>query len=130
MSTATVTTRKPMPRNRWGIISWMFMRISALALVVLVLGHFAIQHVFNDVHNLNINFVAQRWASVGWRVYDALLLGLALAHGLNGLRIVADDYVLSPTWNRVVRWVILIIGGGLVIIGMVAIIGGARVSAS
>jgi succinate dehydrogenase / fumarate reductase, membrane anchor subunit len=128
MSAITAPDRKPMPRNRWGIISWMFMRLSALALIILVLGHFAIQHVFNDVHNLDINFVAARWANLGWRIYDAFLLGLGLAHGLNGVRIVADDYILNPRWNLVVRWAILVVGGGLVLIGMIAIIGGTRAS--
>ena len=126
MATMTRPAARALPRNRWGIISWLFMRISALALIFLVLGHFAIQHVVNDVHNLDINFVAARWASLGWRVYDAFLLGLALVHGLNGLRIVADDYILKPGLNKIVRWIIVIVGGGLIIVGMVAIIGGAR----
>ena len=128
MTSMTRPAARALPRNRWGIISWVFMRVSALALILLVLGHFALQHVVNDVHNLNIDVVAQRWTSLSWRVSDALLLGLALAHGLNGLRIVLDDYITRPLWNKLARWAILIIGGGLVIIGMVAIIGGARPS--
>jgi succinate dehydrogenase / fumarate reductase, membrane anchor subunit len=123
---ATQPAVRPMPRNTWGTVSWLFMRISALALIVLTLGHFAIQHVFNDVHNLDLAFVAARWSNLGWRIYDALLLGLGLAHGFNGLRIVLDDYVTSHTWNRVLWWVILIVGSALTIIGMVAIIGGVR----
>ncbi len=118
--------RPNIQRNQWGIISWTFMRVSALALIFLALGHFAIQHVFNDVHNLTIAFVAQRWSSLGWRIYDALLLGLGLIHGLNGLRIVVDDYVLHPGLNRALRWAIVVVGAVLLVVGTVAIIGGAR----
>jgi succinate dehydrogenase / fumarate reductase, membrane anchor subunit len=121
---------RPVPRtvtrNRWGIISWVFMRVSALVLIFLVLGHFAIQHVMNDVHNLDLAFVQARWANVGWRIYDALLLSLALVHGLNGLRIVADDYILRPGLNRAVRWAIVLVGGALILIGATAIIGGVK----
>ncbi len=115
-----------MPRNTWATASWVFMRVSALALIILTLGHFAIQHVFNDVHNLNLAFVSARWSNLGWRVYDALLLGLGLSHGFNGLRIVLDDYVTSPSWNRLVRWLILIVATALIVIGMIAVIGGVR----
>src|SRR5512133_624168 len=123
---ATQPAVRPLVRNNWETVSWLFMRFSGLALIILVLGHFAIQHVLNDVHNLDLAFVAARWSSIGWRIYDAFLLGLGLAHGFNGLRIVVDDYVSSPTWNRVLRWAILIVGVALTLIGMVALIGGVR----
>lgn len=127
---ATIATTRPnlraMGRDRWGVISWLFMRVSALALIFLTLGHFAIQHVFNDVHNLSLSFVQARWANVGWRVYDAFLLSLAVVHGLNGLRIVVNDYVLDPRWNRIIKWAIVIVGTVLIIAGMTAVIGGVR----
>ena len=126
---ATVARRAETPvleRNRLEIISWVFMRVSGVLLLFLALGHFAIQHIVNDVHNLSIDFVAARWAGLTWRVYDALLLGLALVHGLNGLRFVVDDYVLHPGANKVLRWAILIGGGIILVIGTVAIIGGVR----
>jgi succinate dehydrogenase / fumarate reductase, membrane anchor subunit len=126
MAVTTGPAAAPRERNNWGSISWLFMRISALALIILTLGHFAIQHVFNDVHNLDLNFVAARWSSVGWRIYDALLLTIGLAHGLNGLRIVADDYVVNKRWNQAVRWAILIVAIILIIVGAVAVIGGVR----
>ena len=61
---ATVARRVETPvleRNRLEIISWVFMRVSGVLLLFLALGHFAIQHVINDVHNLSIEFVAARW---------------------------------------------------------------------
>ncbi len=115
-------------RNTWGTVSYLFMRFSGLLLVFLVLGHFVIQHVINDVHNLDINFVAQRWSSVGWRIYDAFLLALALIHGLNGTRIVVDDYIRPRLANRIVKYLILLVGAFLIVVGAVALIGGARVT--
>ncbi len=127
-SVATGTRSAPaVQRDSWGTASYLFMRFSGLLLVFLVLGHFIIQHVINDVHNLDINFVAQRWSSVGWRIYDAFLLALGLIHGLNGTRIVVNDYIPWRLANRIVKYLILAAGVFLIIIGSVAIIGGARV---
>jgi len=100
------------------------MRVSGVALLFLALGHFAIQHVINDVHDLSLDFVAMRWATLGWRVYDALLLVLALVHGLNGFRVVVDDYVRSPRLNRAFQWGIVVVGTALTIVGVITLIGG------
>lgn len=115
-------------RTRPQTVGWVFMRLSGVALLFLALGHFAIQHVINDVHDLSLTFVATRWASLGWRVYDALLLSLALIHGLNGLRVVADDYVRRPRLNKAVRWAIVVAGTILILIGTITIIGGVRMT--
>jgi succinate dehydrogenase / fumarate reductase, membrane anchor subunit len=128
-SVATASGAVPrVRRDTWGTVSYLFMRFSGLLLIILVLGHFIIQHVINDVHNLDINFVAARWSTLGWRVYDAFLLALGLIHGLNGTRIVVDDYVHPRLWNRIVKILILLVGIGLILIGSIAIIGGARVT--
>lgn len=129
---ASVTsTQAPLPtvrRDTWGTASYLFMRVSGLFLIILVLTHFTIQHVINDVHNLSIEFVAQRWSYIGWRIFDATMLGLALVHGLNGTRIVVNDYILHPTWNRIIKVLLLLIGAVLLVAGTIAVIGGARVS--
>jgi succinate dehydrogenase / fumarate reductase membrane anchor subunit len=83
--------------------SWYFFRWSGLLLVFLALGHVLIMHVLNSVDAINYAFVADRWRSIGWRIYDWLLLGLALTHGMNGLRVIVDDYIHGRRW----RWVCL-----------------------
>ncbi|MGE5603299.1 MAG: succinate dehydrogenase [Nitrososphaerales archaeon] len=126
---ATTINRPVTPvlrRTRPEIVGWVFMRLSGVLLLFLALGHFGIQHVVNDVHDLSLGFVAQRWGMLGWRIYDALLLALALIHGLNGLRIVVDDYVRRPALNRAFRWVIVIVGAVLILIGSIVLIGGVR----
>ena len=82
--------------RRFETQSWLFMRLSGLALVFLALVHFAITHIVNDVVTTNSRFVARRWHNPLWRAFDWSLLALALLHGLNGLRWIVDDYVHRP----------------------------------
>jgi succinate dehydrogenase / fumarate reductase membrane anchor subunit len=80
--------------------AWLFMRISGIALVVLVLGHLLIMNVLDGgVQRINFGFVAARWASPFWRLWDLLTLWLAELHGTNGLRVVINDYA-SRTATR------------------------------
>jgi len=74
---------------------WYFMRISGLVLVLLALGHMLIMHVLVQLTGQEINFafVTSRWGSPFWRIYDLLLLVLALVHGVNGARIIIGDYI-------------------------------------
>ncbi len=101
MSDAAVTGPRPdrsrrRPRQNFETWQWYFMRVSGLALVFLALGHFTITHIINDVRDTDAVFVAKRWDNPFWRIYDFALLFLALFHGLNGLRVIMDDYIASP----------------------------------
>ena len=88
--------RAQRPRQNFETWSWFFMRISGLVLLFLALIHFALTHILHDVATTNYGFVARRWHNLGWRIFDWSLLALALAHGLNGLRLIVDDYVRAP----------------------------------
>ena len=105
-------------------VMWYFMRLSGLALVLLALGHMLIMHVLVELTGQEINFafVTSRWGSPFWRIYDLLLLILALIHGVNGARIIIGDYVARGG----VRNLLLIILGGLtfiwLVLGMVVIV--------
>ena len=79
--------------------SWYFMRITAIGLIFLVIIHLFINHVTTDVACTSYQLVALRYTNPYWRVYDWLLLTLALLHGMNGLRVVIDDYVLTRSWR-------------------------------
>ena len=94
---------RPRPSgSNFELYSWLFMRVSGVLLIFLALGHLALMHLINSVEAIDFNFVAGRltgpWGLV-WRSYDLLLLALALLHGLNGLRVVVDDYVHSRAWR-------------------------------
>jgi succinate dehydrogenase / fumarate reductase membrane anchor subunit len=80
-------------RTNFELYAWMFMRLSGLLLVVLVLGHLFIMNILDGgVHRLGFAFVAGRWASPFWQVWDLAMLWLAQLHGTNGLRVIINDY--------------------------------------
>ncbi len=84
-------------RGNFELNSWIFMRISAIALVVLVLGHLLVTTILDGgVQRINFGFVAARYASPFWRTWDLLMLWLAELHGTNGLRTIINDYAERP----------------------------------
>ncbi|GHH77870.1 succinate dehydrogenase [Streptomyces sulfonofaciens] len=88
------TTRTPRStRGNFEMYGWLFMRVSGVVLVLLVLGHLLIQLMLDGgVSRIGFAFVAGRWASPWWQVWDLLMLWLAMLHGSNGLRTVINDY--------------------------------------
>jgi succinate dehydrogenase / fumarate reductase membrane anchor subunit len=80
-------------RTNFELYSWLFMRFSGLLLVFLVLGHLFIMLVLDGgVEKIDFAFVAGRWASPFWQLWDLATLWLATLHGVNGLRTVINDY--------------------------------------
>jgi len=102
--------------------SWIFMRLSGLVLVLLALVHFAITHIVNDVVHTDYDFVAERWHNPAWRIFDWLLLVLALAHGANGLRWIVDDYVRRPALRRLAKTGLYGLTAALVVVGTLTIL--------
>jgi succinate dehydrogenase / fumarate reductase membrane anchor subunit len=108
------------------ITLWKWMRYSGLLLIPLAWIHVLIQDVLVGVHAIDLNYVAERWSFIGWRVYDFFLLSFAFAHGINGLRQVLTDYIPGEKTTRTVAWLLFVFWLILSIIGAVAIIGGVR----
>jgi succinate dehydrogenase / fumarate reductase membrane anchor subunit len=80
-------------RGNFEKYSWIFMRVSGLVLVFLVLGHLLIMNILDGgVQRINFGFVAGRWSSPFWQMWDLLQLWLAMIHGANGMRTVISDY--------------------------------------
>jgi succinate dehydrogenase / fumarate reductase membrane anchor subunit len=114
------------PQRSLETTAWKWMRYSGLLLIPLAWGHVLLQDVLVGVHSIDLDYVAMRWASIGWRTYDFLLLAFAFAHGVNGLRQVIHDYVRREALMRRISWLLLIFWLILTIIGAFAIIGGVR----
>jgi succinate dehydrogenase cytochrome b556 subunit len=112
------------PPKTFDTYVWQFMRWSGVLLIPLAWMHVLLQDVIVGVHSIDINFVALRWATTGWRIYDIALLGFAFGHGMFGLRTVVNDYVHDARWNRALKW--LMVAGWVLIttIGAYAIIEG------
>ena len=62
-------------------------------LLVLVLGHLFVNLMLGEgIQRIDFAFVAGKWASPFWQVWDLLMLWLAMLHGANGLRTIINDY--------------------------------------
>ena len=99
------------------------MRASGLLLVVLVFGHLFINLLASEggVKAIDFAFVAGKWASPFWQVYDTLLLWLALIHGSNGMRTIVNDYVGRPTTRKVFLGALVVSSAVLLLLGSLVI---------
>ena len=98
------------PTSTFESYSWFFMRVSGVVLLFMVLGHMFIMHIANNIDTLNYWFVAERLATPFWRTYDWIVLVLAMLHGMNGMRVIIDDYVVSRGWRTFCMAVLWTIG--------------------
>ena len=94
-------------------LAWITIRLTALALAVLVLTHFAVTHLLTDVAETDSAFVAERWQSGIVATTDWLMLVMAVLHAGAGLWTVIDDYV-RPSRRRATRALIVVIGSAMV----------------
>lgn len=129
MSTESLSLDKPRSprrpaarRSNFELYSWVFMRLSGVALVILVLGHLLIMNILDGgVHRINWGFVAGRWASPFWQIWDLAMLWLAQLHGGNGVRTIIEDYARKDTtrfWLKMALYtsmVVILTVGTLVI---------------
>jgi succinate dehydrogenase membrane anchor subunit len=114
---------RPGPEStRWETFSWWFFRVSGVGLIFLAIIHLVLMHVVTDVSATGYDFVAARYANPFWRLYDLLLLTLALFHGLNGLRIILDDYIAQPGARLAAQSVLFLVAITFWLLGTITII--------
>lgn len=113
---------RPPESSSFEMLSWYFFRVSGVLLIFLALFHVIIMHVVNTVDEIDYQFVADRWSSPFWKVYDFLLLALALLHGLNGGRLSIDDYIRSPGWRVMAHTTLWVLGFVFLVLGAMALI--------
>ena len=90
---STPYRRSTSRRSNYEMYSWLFMRLSGAVLVVLVIGHLFVNLMVGDgISALDFGFVAGKWASPFWQVWDLAMLWLAMIHGSNGVRTIINDY--------------------------------------
>ena len=82
-----------------GAKSWILQRITGLALVVLMLGHYILMHYSPDSGH-TYEAVLTRMQFSWYRIIDLLFVTLAMYHGLNGVWGIFRDYKLAP-WLRI-----------------------------
>ena len=119
------------------MMMWIFTRLSALAMYALIL--FAIigalimgartqmnladvlrwgfMPASTHVRNSNVPDLAP-WSTPFWKVVASLLLLVATAHGVHGLVVICDDYIVKPLGRQIVRWVSIVFMIAMIVIGL------------
>ena len=122
------------------MLMWLFTRLSALTMYAfilfgligaLIMGartqmnfadimRWAFMPNVTHVQNTNVtNFAV--WASPFWKVVGSGLLLVAVAHGVHGLVVIADDYLAAPRARQVVRIISIVFMVTMIIIGGIVI---------
>jgi len=109
-------------RGNTELYGWVFMRASGVVLLVLIFGHLFVNLVAGEgVSAIDFGFVAGKWASPFWQVWDLLMLWLAMIHGTNGVRTIINDYAERDGVRLVLKsllylaFVVVVVLGTLVI---------------
>ena len=138
-----MATTKPrtLPLTKRGLnfemFMWLFTRLSALGMYALIL--FAILGALwmgarNDMNFADVlrwGFMPTNkhvqstqvpdlgpWSTPFWRLTASALLLLAVAHGVHGLVVIADDYITSSRGRLTVRWISIAMMISMSLIGL------------
>jgi succinate dehydrogenase hydrophobic anchor subunit len=131
-----VTKPRTLPLRKRGLsfemFMWMFTRLSALILFAiigaLVMGarnnmnladvmRWGFMPVNTHVQSTNVPDLSP-WSSPFWRLTASALLLLAVAHGVHGLVVIADDYITTSRGRNIVRLLSIIMMGSMSLIGL------------
>ncbi|WP_336659765.1 succinate dehydrogenase hydrophobic membrane anchor subunit [Leucobacter sp. USHLN153] len=111
--------RKTTNWEKWG---WVYMRVSGVLLLVLVFGHLFSNLMIGDgVHAIDFGFVGGKLSQPFWKVWDTLLLWLALIHGANGMRTIVNDYVTRRGLAKGFKFALFLSTALLILLGTIVI---------
>lgn len=103
-------------RSSFEMVAWLYMRISGVLLVILIFGHLFVNLVAGEgVQQIDFGFVAGKWASPFWQIWDLLMLWLAMLHGTNGMRTIISDYAEKPR-TRIAWLTVLYLASAVIIV--------------
>lgn len=125
MSVIIETPNSPRSRKQanWEKYGWIYMRVSGALLIVLIFVHLISNLVVPDggVKALDFAFVAGKWASPFWQIWDLSMLWLALIHGTNGMRTIVNDYTERESIRKILVWTLWAVCFALVTLGTLVI---------
>lgn len=120
-SPRTRTTRRT-GRTNFELYGWVFMRASGVLLVVLIFGHLFMNLIDGEgISAIDFGFVAGKWASPLWQVWDLLMLWLAMIHGANGVRTIINDYAERDGTRLVLKAALALAFTAVVVLGTLVI---------
>jgi succinate dehydrogenase / fumarate reductase membrane anchor subunit len=103
-------------------VIWYVMRLTGVALFVLALSHFVIQHFIFDPSEQTSEWIAtHRWNQFIWRAADWALLMVVLIHSFLGVRTVVIDHVARPRARIVVLSALYLLAGILFVLGTIVV---------
>ena len=112
-------SRKHATWEKWG---WLYMRYSGAVLLILIFGHLFINLFSGEgIKAIDFAFVAGKWASPFWQVWDLLMLWLALIHGTNGMRTIVNDYTEREWLRKMLNYTLWVVCGLLILLGTLVI---------
>ncbi|AVG24609.1 succinate dehydrogenase membrane anchor subunit [Pontimonas salivibrio] len=105
--------------EKWG---WIYMRVSGIALIVLIFGHLFVNLMVGDgVKAIDFAFVAGKLTNPFWIVWDTAMLWLALIHGANGMRTIVNDYATRERTRMILHGALVVSTVALLILGTLTI---------
>ncbi|MFN3867004.1 MAG: succinate dehydrogenase, hydrophobic membrane anchor protein [Demequina sp.] len=117
--------KKPMSRRSRGGTekwSWIFQRVSGVILIALIFTHLFINLLTGDgINQIDFAFVAGKWASPLWQWWDFTMLVLAMLHGMNGMRVIVNDYARRPFLRNALQWALRISTLVIIVLGSLVI---------
>ena len=138
-----MATTKPrtLPLTKHGLnfemLMWLFTRLSALGMYALILFAIIGALVMGARNDMNLADVMRwgfmptnthvqstnvpdlaPWATPFWRLTASALLLLSVAHGVHGLVVIADDYIVTPRGRLTVRWISIAMMIAMSLIGL------------
>ena len=103
------------------LAAWYFMRISGVALFVLALTHFSLQHFASDPKDQTADWIfSQAWNNAFRRGLDWLMLLFVLLHAFLGMRTVTMDYIRGG-WRTAVLSILYLAGAAVFAMGTIVV---------
>ena len=139
---AAKTRRLPLTRRglNFEMAMWLFTRLSALGMYALVLFALVGALIMGARNNMsfadvmrwaflpNVTHVQstnvpelEPWNTLLWKVAAILMLLVATSHGVHGLVVIADDYVVAPRGRNLVRLISIAFMLGMMVVGALLI---------
>ncbi|WGW10848.1 succinate dehydrogenase hydrophobic membrane anchor subunit [Saxibacter everestensis] len=104
------------------LLAWLFMRLSGIVLVVLIFGHLFVNLWAGEgVKAIDFGFVAGKWASPFWQIWDLLMLWLAMLHGTNGMRTIISDYAERDSTRMWLKLCLYVASAVIIVLGTLVI---------
>ncbi|SDS73375.1 succinate dehydrogenase, hydrophobic membrane anchor protein [Paraoerskovia marina] len=114
--------RQKITRSNFELYSWMFMRVSGVILIALIFAHLFVNLMVGEgVKAIDFGFVAGKWASPFWQIWDLLMLWLAMIHGTNGVRTIINDYAERDGTRLVLKLLLYVAFTIVVVLGTLVI---------